>query len=104
MDPTEGIVYKRTDPDTGEGYVGQAKSDERFDARQCEHDRALETEHEFEVLGRAEPGRDLDVLEEDFIRREGGLQKEGGSLASRRHQMREERYRAEGGTVDDPTK
>jgi hypothetical protein len=93
--PTEGqgVVYLRTDPKTGEQYVGQAKSPERFDARQGEHNRAQGVEHEFQVLGRAEPGQALDALEETHIRRQGGLQKEGGTLANRRHQMREERYR-----------
>lgn len=37
-----------------------------------------------------------------MIREHGGIQREGGPLANRRHQVREERYRAAGGTVDDP--
>lgn len=50
-------------------------------------------------MGRAKPGQALDVLEEDVIRLEGGLQKEGGPLANKRHQMSEKRYRAAGGKV-----
>ncbi len=73
----EGIVYKRTDPNTGEEYVGQAKSPERYDARQGEHDRKLGVDHDYEILGTAPPGKQLDVLEEDMIRTHGGLQKEG---------------------------
>lgn len=41
-------------------------------------------------------GEDLDVIEETFIRSEGGLAKRGGSLANKRHQMNGERYRAAG--------
>ena len=99
-----GVVYERTDPKTGEPYVGQAESPKRFDARQGEHNRGLGVQHEYEVLGRAERGEALDVLEETKIRERGGLQKEGGPLANRRHQMREKRYRSAGGTTDDPNK
>jgi hypothetical protein len=101
---TRGVVYKRTDPKTGEGYVGKAKSPQRFDARQGEHNRKLGVEHEYEVLGRAEPGEALSVLEETRIREHGGLQKEGGSLVNKRHEMREPRYRRGGGAVDDPNR
>jgi len=100
----EGIVYKRTNPKTGEEYVGQAKSPERFDARQGEHETSLGVTHDFEVLGKAPPGTKLDVLEESMIRTHGGLQKEGGTLANKRHQMREKRYRASGGLIKDPNK
>jgi len=54
-------------------------------------------------MGRASPGTDLDVLEETKITENGGLQKEDGSLANKRHQMSEERYRANGGKTDNPT-
>jgi hypothetical protein len=103
-DVPEGIVYRRTNPRTGESYIGQSKSQGRYDARQGEHDRALDANHEYEVLGRAEPGTELDVLEESMIRQNGGLQREGGSLVNRRHQMSEGRYRANGGDVDDPNR
>ncbi|MGB8296510.1 MAG: RHS repeat-associated core domain-containing protein, partial [Polyangia bacterium] len=55
-DDQEGVVYLRTNPETGEEYVGQAKSPSRYEARQGEHDRDQGVEHEFEVLGRAKPG------------------------------------------------
>ncbi len=93
----EGIVYKRIDPNTGEEYVGQAKSDERFLERQAEHDRDLGVKHDYDILGRAEPGEDLDFLEEQMIRQNGGIQKEGGPLANKRHQMCAARYHARGG-------
>lgn len=97
-------MYKRTDPRTGECYVGQCKSQSRYDKRQGEHDRDLDANHEYEIIDRAEPGTALDVAEESMIRRHGGLQREGGSLVNKRHQMSEQRYRTNGGTVDDPNR
>jgi len=64
--------------------------------------RQLGVEHEYEILGRAKSGSELELLEETKIREEGGLAKEGGPLANRRHEMREKRYRTAGGTKDDP--
>ena len=92
-----GVIYRRIDPKTGETYIGQAKSPERFTARQAEHDRELGVRHDYEVLGRAEPGRALDVAEETQIRLHGGLKQEGGGVVNRRHQMSEGRYRGAGG-------
>ena len=66
------------------------------------HSRRCKSPHDFEVLDTAPPGQDLDVAEEDWTRREGGLRSEGGTLGNRRHQMKEGRYRQTGGTVDDP--
>jgi hypothetical protein len=87
---------------TGDNYVGQAKSPKRFNARQGEHDRELGVQHEYEIIGRAKPGRDLDVLEETKIREFGGIQKRGGRLQNKRHQMSEKRYRDAGGKTDKP--
>jgi RHS repeat-associated protein len=89
---SKGVVYMRTNPKTGEKYVGQAKSKERFDARQKEHDKKIGVKHEYEVLGKAESGKKLDALEEAKIRENGGIQKEGGELANKRHQMSEKNY------------
>jgi RHS repeat-associated protein len=100
--PPEGIVYKRTNSQTGETYIGQSRSPARFKARQAEHDRAQGVRHDYDVLGRAEPGTSLDVLEESKIREHGGIQREGGPLANKRHQMSEKRYRESGGTVPNP--
>jgi RHS repeat-associated protein len=93
-----GFVYVRTNPLTGERYVGQSKSSERFVERQGEHNLNLGVQHEYEVLGRAPPGKQLDVLEEQMIRREGGIQREGGTLVNKRHQMSEKNFQAHGGT------
>lgn len=62
----EGKIYMRTDLKTGGQYVGQVKSEARYVARQTEHARAnKDAEYVFEELGRAKPGNDLDVLEEN---------------------------------------
>jgi len=87
-----GVVYRRINPHTLEEYVGQAKSFARYLARQGEHDRALGVKHEYEILGRAEPGNDLRYLEETQIRANGGLQKEGGTLANKIHAMSSKKY------------
>jgi RHS repeat-associated protein len=100
----EGIVYKRMNPKTGECYIGQCKSQGRYDARQGEHDRALNADHKYEQIGRAKPGKKLDVLEESKIREHGGLKREGGRLENKRHQMSEKNYRENGGKVDDPNR
>jgi hypothetical protein len=85
-------VYERTNPTTGERYVGQAKSSKRFSARQLEHNRKLGVEHDYDVLGHAAPGKELDLLEEQMIRERGGLQREGGTLANKRHQKSQTRF------------
>jgi hypothetical protein len=97
----DGIVYLRTDANGGKPYVGQSKSETRFDARQGEHQRdnpgAL---FEYEELGRAEPGVALDRLEEAWILRLGGpstRRNPDGGLANLRHQMNPTRYEEAGG-------
>ncbi|NRA39136.1 MAG: RHS repeat protein [Planctomycetes bacterium] len=101
-DEMGGTVYKRTDPKTGDEYVGQAKNDSRFAKRQKEHDKKLGQDHEYDILGKAPAGKKLDVLEEDMIRNHGGLEKQGGTLKNKRHQMSEKNYRKHGGTIVDP--
>jgi len=39
-----------------------------------------------------------------MIRQHGGIAKEGGVLANKRHQMSETRYRESGGTIADPNR
>jgi hypothetical protein len=97
-----GVVYKRSNPMTGDTYIGQAKSSSRFDARRGEHNRELGVQHDYEILGTARPGSQLDVLEESMIRSHGGIERRGGKLSNKRHQMSEKRYREAGGTVDSP--
>ncbi|MDO3645237.1 DUF6443 domain-containing protein [Mucilaginibacter sp. L3T2-6] len=99
----EGVVYERTNPKTGEKYVGQAKSDERYLKRQGEHDKKLEVKHKYKILGRAKPGEKLNVLEETHIREGGGPKSQGGSLQNARYQMSDANYKAAGGSVSKPT-
>ncbi|MFF9803339.1 polymorphic toxin-type HINT domain-containing protein, partial [Streptomyces rochei] len=96
-----GVVYLRTDLNTGEEYVGQAKSWSRYLKRQREHAKKFPTAaFSFEVLGRANPGQDLDVLEESWMRAGGGKKSVPGSvLENGRVQMNDARYKAAGGSV-----
>ncbi|MFC8349548.1 RHS repeat-associated core domain-containing protein [Streptomyces sp. NPDC057280] len=97
--PPPGVVYLRTDLITGKEYVGQAKSWERYLKRQGEHAKAHPAStYTFEVLGRATPGTDLDVLEESWMRAGGGKY----ILENKRVQMSDARYKAAGGTVPCP--
>jgi len=87
---------------TGEKYIGQTKSPERFEARKGEHDNKLGVEHNYKIIGKGKLGRDLDVVEETKIREYGGIKKRGGKLTNKRHQMSEKRYRDAGGSTDKP--
>lgn len=51
------------------------------------------------MVGNAKPGKELDALEETNIRSNGGLEKEGGTLENKRHQMSDENYESAGGTT-----
>jgi hypothetical protein len=84
---------------TGQEYVGQAKSWKCYLKRQAEHAKKNPgAAYTFEVLGRARPGVDLDVLEESWMRAGGGKY----ILENKRVQMSDARYRAAGGTVSCP--
>jgi hypothetical protein len=95
----EGLIYLRVDRLTGKQYVGQAKSPERFEKRQREHNRKNPTAlFIFSILEEEiEAGVPLSVAEEDWIRAGDGLRKEGGPLDNNRHEMVDDRYRANGG-------
>ncbi|RCS28717.1 hypothetical protein DEO45_16030, partial [Rhodanobacter denitrificans] len=87
-----GVVYKRTNPHNLEEYVGKARSFARYLARQGEHNRALGVKHEYEIIERAQPGKELSYLEETQIRANGGLQREGGTLANKYHAMSQKNF------------
>ncbi|MCC3293619.1 DUF6531 domain-containing protein [Arthrobacter sp. zg-Y411] len=98
----DGVVYKRVDTLGGiDDYVGQAESEQRFLKRQREHYRKYpDAVFIFPVLDRAEPGVELDRLEEYWIRKLGGPTNKGnpdGLLSNKRHQMRDSRYQEAGG-------
>jgi RHS repeat-associated protein len=80
----EGIIYLRTNVKTGGTYIGQSKSYSRFLERQSEHARANRgAQYEFEELGRADPGKALDVAEQKWINKYGGP----GKLENIRNQI-----------------
>ena len=97
----DGFVYLRTDKLGGKPYVGQAKSSGRYKTRQTEHGRENPfADFDYDILGRAKPGTELDRLEEFFIRRHGGpttKRNPNSPLANKRHQMSESRYEEAGG-------
>jgi hypothetical protein len=70
----EGVVYKRIDK-TGKqkDYIGQAKSEKRYEARQKEHQRAnKDAEYEFTEIDRGKPGKDLNQKEQHHLDKHGG--------------------------------
>ncbi len=70
----EGVVYKRVDKSGNlKDYIGQAKSQKRFDARQKEHRRANpDSDFEFTQIDRAKPGKDLNRKEQKYLDTHGG--------------------------------
>lgn len=75
---TDGIIYLRTNKQTGQIYVGKAKSDERYLKRQAEHTRKLQkttgdpnARYRFREIARAS-GDQLSRAEEYLIRAGGG--------------------------------
>ena len=69
-----GVVYRRVDrTGTLAPYGGQAKSEKRFFERISEHQKKYpDADFEFEIVGRAKPGLDLDILEHNTIQGRGG--------------------------------
>jgi RHS repeat-associated protein len=100
----EGIIYRRTNPITGRNYIGQAKNEFDYLARQRTHDRALNVRHDYEILQRVPNDKlSLDLAEETQIRLNGGPKRWGGVLENLKYQMNDQRYRILGGTVARPT-
>ncbi len=89
----DGFIYKRISTQSDE-YIGKSKDYDNFLERQYRHDLnpKLDGPHQFEVMGQAKPGLDLNILEETWIRNAGGLRKEGGTLLNGRHEMNAGRY------------
>lgn len=90
---------------TGEVYIGQASSPEHFVERQRDHNARLGVVHDYKVIQRAAPGRDLDVAEESQIRLHGGLRSRRADcrgVVNARYQMRDAQYQSSGGRVPAP--
>ena len=93
----EGVVYRRTNTETGRCYIGRCNSDQLYSTRQRAHDRAQGTRHEYEVLERAEPGRPLREAEQRQIDANGGptnRSNPNGGLENRRNEI-DPRHRRE---------
>ena len=90
----------RTSP-AGSRASARPRATPRFLARQAEHARANpDADFEFEIIGRANPGTELDRLDEYYIRQGDGptnLGNPDGWLANLRHQMSDSRYADAGG-------
>jgi RHS repeat-associated protein len=99
----KGVVYRRTNPKTGKQYIGKSKDDKNFLRRQKAHDRRHGVKHKYEVIENAEPGDNLAKAEEDWIRKGGGPETQGGPLENRRYEMNPGRYAGAGGTEPKPT-
>lgn len=87
-----GAVYLRTDKETGAQYIGQAKSLIRYKVRQWEHSYKNGKDYEFEVVGRAKAGKDLDVLEQTKMNEYGLPKRYGGDLENARYQIRQNKW------------
>ncbi len=73
-DVAEGVIYKRVDK-TGKpkDYIGQTKSEQRYKARQKEHQRAnKDADYEFTEIDRGKPGKDLNLKEQKHLDANGG--------------------------------
>lgn len=74
----EGVIYKRSDlSGNTKDYVGQSKSESRFQARQKEHARANpDSDFEFEIIDRGDAKgdfpTDLDIKEQRALDNMGG--------------------------------
>ncbi|NBB51533.1 hypothetical protein GVN24_24920 [Rhizobium sp. CRIBSB] len=85
-----GIIYRRTNPETGRCYVGRCNSESLFERRQRDHDRELDQTHEYEIIERAEPGQALREAEQRQIDAHGGPtngSNPDGGLENRRHEI-----------------
>src|SRR5207244_2900364 len=92
----KGIVYERTDNsgNVAKPYVGQAKSPERYAARQAEHARANpNSAFKFKVIDRGKPGKDLNTKEQKALDARNGptnkLNPNGGT-ANKRNVIKKE--------------
>lgn len=96
-------------------YIGRTRDDETFKARQDAHNRELRRQsannkevsaqpikYNFDIIRRVQPGESLRKAEEDEIRWHGGPKTQGGSLANKRYEMSDEKYKEAGGTLERP--
>ncbi len=89
----EGIIYKRIEKGGKEkDYIGKAKSEKRYDARQKEHQRAnKDKDYEFSKVDKGKPGRDLSRKEQKHIDAGGGPTNKSnpnGGLSNKRNEIK----------------
>ena len=86
----DGVVYLRTNKDGGK-YVGRAKNEDRYAARQKEHGRANpDAGYRFKELGRTKSGKDLQRAEQENIDAHGGPKNKSnpnGQLENKRNEV-----------------
>lgn len=96
-----GIVYRRTDSAGGKPYIGRADNEKNYGRRQTDQTRKNPSaEFRYEIVDRGKPGTQLAKKEEDWIRSTGTpttKKNPNGTLANKRHEMNDRRYRAAGG-------
>lgn len=94
---SKGVVYLRTDMVEGglKPYVGQAKSAERYAARQAEHARANpKADFEFQKIDKGRPGKDLNLKEQKALDARGGPTNKSnpdGGTSNKRNVIRKEK-------------
>ncbi len=89
----EGIVYLRTNANTGGQYVGRAESEARFEARKVEHaGKNPDADYRFQQIGNAQPGMDLRVQEQKKMNELGGPERYGGPLENKRNEISADRW------------
>jgi len=88
-----GIVYRRTDRNTGRCYVGRCDNAENYQRRQRDHSRANpDADYEFDVVDRAEPGQALRQAEQRQLTAHGGptnRSNPNGGTENRRNEIRQ---------------
>ena len=103
QDPATVIVYLRTDPSTGEEYVGRADSMRQFNDRQSRHTRRRGRNFIWAILERDIPLSRLAAAEETWTRVGGGPGDHGGRLGNAIWPIGDDAdYRRAGGTVASP--
>jgi len=89
-----GVIYRRVDANApgGKPYIGRAKSEARYEARQREHARANpDAKYKYTELDRAKSGRDLRNAEQRQIENHGGPTNSanpGGGTENQRHEIK----------------
>ena len=92
IDQPAGVVYRRTNSQTGRCYIGRCNSEELYTRRQRDHERENpDAEYTFRRIDRAEPGQALREAEQRQIDAHGGPTNRSnpdGGTENRRNEIR----------------